>query len=141
MGLTGTDRPQTPEEAFVVAIIMQAYRDLFMPIQKNAASAGITQLEQDQAISFLTDHQGAFARHRNDLCSLIGWDGDVLAACIRRMMEGEEFPIVSDKNASSFRKHLQGVERVRVRWKYLKSPPKRPSSSVEKTRERDRLLV
>ncbi|MEP3296466.1 MAG: hypothetical protein ABJO27_08305 [Pseudoruegeria sp.] len=126
--------PQTPEEAFVTAIIMQAYRDLFITIRSDGSSSFTTQADQDAAMSFLTDRSGTLARHRNDLCSLIDWDGDVLAARIRDMMDGADFPPpVPDPSPATIARHADAVERIRARWKDLNLPrnnPKRPASSV-----------
>ena len=89
--------PQSPEAALVTAIIMQAYRDLFVTAKSDGQAAFTTQAEQDQAIAFLTDLTGPHARHRAFLCSLIGWDGNVLGERVRRMMEGADFPLPTDR--------------------------------------------
>lgn len=68
----GNERPKTPEAELIHAIIMQAYRDLFITVRSDGASSFTTQADQDQAISFLTDQAGSLARSRNSLCSLIG---------------------------------------------------------------------
>lgn len=129
-----TDAPQTPEATLVTAIIMQAYRDLFVSVRQESNASFTTQSDQDQAITFLTDRTGAFARHRNDLCSLIGWDGDVLAARLRGMMEGDDFPHPStDPKPAARAQHEAAVERIRRRWQDLNIPrnsPKRPVSPV-----------
>lgn len=121
------DRPQTPEAALVTAIIMQAYRDLFMIVRADETSSFTGRADQDQAMSFLTDQVGTLARHRNHLCSLIGWDGDVLAERIRSMMNGDVFPMPTDKTPAGLRRHAQAVETIRARWRYLKKPPKHPA--------------
>lgn len=136
------DGPQTPESALVTAILMQAYRDLFIAVKADGLSSFTTQSDQDQAISFLTDSAGSLARNRNALCSLIGWDGDALAKRIRAMMEGADFPPPSpDPTPDKLARHKQAVERIRARWHHLKSSPSRPSSSVEQPRQRDRLCA
>lgn len=116
---------QSPEAALVTATIMQAYRDLFARVNDTTASL-TTQTDQDQAIAFLTDDFGKWAQHRNHLCSLIGWDGDVLAARVRRMMLGGAFP---DPNASAnavvLASHMDAVERVRARYIHLRTPRSR----------------
>lgn len=123
--------PQTPEEAFVTSIIMQAYRDLFVSIRNESNASFTTQSDQDQAITFLTDRSGSLARHRNDLCSLIGWDGDVLAARVRAMLESGDFaPPTPDANQATLERYTVAFGRVRRRWRDLKSPPKRPASPV-----------
>ena len=126
-----TDQKQTPEAALVTAILMQAYRDLFVTVRSESNASFTTQSDQDQAITFLTDQTGAMARHRNALCSLIGWDGAVLAARVRGMMDGDTFTNPTpDANAAAQERHADAVERLRQRWQDLKSPRKRPSSSV-----------
>lgn len=116
---------QTPEAALITAIIMQAYRDLFARISDTTASL-TTQTDQDQAIAFLTDDFGRWAQNRNHLCSLIGWDGDVLAARVRRMMLGGAFPDPNaSANAAVLVTHTAAVERVRARYTHLRTPRSR----------------
>ncbi|MEL6467884.1 MAG: hypothetical protein AAFQ58_23215 [Pseudomonadota bacterium] len=125
------DLPRTPEAALVTAILSQAYRDLFVTVRTESNASFTTQSDQDQAITFLTDRAGAYAQHRNVLCALIGWDGDVLAARIRAMMDGDDFaPPTPDATPATVERHAAAVERLRERWQDLKSPRKRPASSV-----------
>ena len=139
------DSPQTPEAAFVTAIIMQAYRDLLISVKADGSSAFTTQSDQDQAISFLTDQTGSFARHRNALCSLIGWNGDVLASRIRKMMEGADFPPpVPDPSPVTIARHEKAVDHIRARWQHLKHPKGKrsaPCNSVEQHPHQDRLYA
>lgn len=60
--ITQTNGPQSPEAALVTAIIMQAYRDLFLIAKPDTNTTFTTQAEQDQAIAFLTDRRGKLAR-------------------------------------------------------------------------------
>lgn len=116
---------QSPEAALVTAAIMQAYRDLFARVNDTTASL-TTQTDQDQAIAFLTDDFGKWAQHRNHLCSLIGWDGDVLAARVRRMMLRGAFPDPNASvNATVLASHTDAVERVRARYTHLRTPRSR----------------
>lgn len=122
------DAPQTPEAALVTAILMQAYRDLFLSVinDSGATSASQTftsQPERDQAITFLTEQTGAMARHRNALCALIGWDGNLLATRVRAMMEGDDFPPSSpDATPLALARHATAVERLRERWQAMRAP-------------------
>lgn len=115
-------RPQSPEAALITAIIMQAYRDLFVTAKSNGQATFTTQAERDQAIAFLTDRIGSHARHRAFLCSLIGWDGDVLAERVGRMMEGADFPLTTDRTPAAQERHAEAVKDLRARWRYLKNP-------------------
>ena len=125
--------PQSPEAALVTAIIMQAYRDLFVTAKSDGQAAFTTQAEQDQAIAFLTDRTGPHARHRAFLCSLIGWDGNVLGERVRRMMEGADFPLADRPNPAAQKRHAEAVQQIRARWLHLKNTPSKrapPASAV-----------
>lgn len=94
------DAPQTPEQALVTAILMQAYRDLFLTV-RNVSNA----------------------YYRNAYCALIGWDGDLFAARLRAMMEGAPFPYPSpDPKPAARKRHAEAVELLRERWRHLKRP-------------------
>lgn len=128
-----TSGPQSPESALVTAILMQAYRDLFVTAKSDGQATFTTQAEQDQAIAFLTDRTGPHARHRASLCSLIGWDGNVLGERIRRMMEGADFPLPTDKTPAAQKRHAEAVKDIRARWLHLKNTPSKrapPASAV-----------
>ena len=117
------DQPRTPEAALVTAILMQAYRDLFVTVRDESNASFTTQSDQDRAIEFLTDLSGGNARHRNALCALIGWDGDVLAARVRAMMDGDDFaPPKPDATPATLERHAAAVERLRERWRHLQTP-------------------
>ena len=125
--------PQSTEAALVTAILMQAYRDLFVTAKSDGQATFTTQAEQDQAITFLTDQTGPHARHRAFLCSLIGWDGNVLGERIRRMMEGADFPMPTDRTPAAQKRHAEAVKQIRARWLHLKNTPSRrapPASPV-----------
>lgn len=114
--------PYTPEAALVTAIIMQAYRDLFVTIKSDANTSLASQTDQDKAIAFLTDNMGRWAQHRNHLCWLIGLDGNVLAERVRRMMQGGPFPDpYASSNAAVLASHAAAIERVRDRYQQLRS--------------------
>lgn len=114
---------QSPEAALVTAILMQAYRDLFIAIREDGTSSFTTQSEQDQAISFLTDQAGSLARNRNALCSMIGWDGDTFANRVRAMMDGDDFPPPApDPSPIARKRHEKAVARIRARWRQLNAP-------------------
>ncbi|WP_226782539.1 hypothetical protein [Oceaniglobus trochenteri] len=94
-----------------------------MAVRTESNASFTTQSDQDQAITFLTDKAGAYAQHRNALCALIGWDGDVLAARVRAMMDGDDFaPPTSYATPATAERHAAAVERLRERWHALKHP-------------------
>ncbi len=131
------DSPQSPEAALITAILMQAYRDLFVTAKSDGQAAFTTQAEQDRVIAFLTDRTGPHARHRAFLCSLIGWDGNVLGERVRRMMEGVDFPMPTDRTPAAQQRHAEAVEDIRARWLHLKNTPSKrapPASPVGASR-------
>lgn len=121
--------PQAPEAALVTAILMQAYRDLFLSVSNDSGQAFTSQSERDQAITFMTEQTGAMARHRNALCAVIGWDGNILAARVRAMMEGDDFPPSSpDATPLALARHATAVERLRERWHAMRAPHQRKAA-------------
>lgn len=113
-----------------MAIIAQAWRDMFVQAGASRDGSFTTYSDQDQAIVFLTDRTGAHARHRNLLCSLIGWDGDVLAERVSGMMAGNDFPPSLDSTLSGQKRYAEAIEQIRARWQHLKNPRALPASSV-----------
>jgi len=113
--LPDNPRAVTPEVALITAIITQAYRDLFVPINEGGAPSVEVLRGRDQALAFLTNHKGQYAQHRNYLCSLIGWDGNVLAERIRMMLDGER-PFASvNKEPSGRIRRKQELAAIRLR--------------------------
>lgn len=118
------DALQTPERALVTAILMQAYRDLFLMVSDESGATFTSRSERNQAISFLTDRAGTLAHYRNAYCALIGWDGDELATSVRAMMDGAPFPHPTlDPTPATLKRHAAAVERLRERWHALHARP------------------
>lgn len=102
----------SPEARLVHAILAQAVQDLLGP----CLDEGRTNKEamRKQALDFLVAPDGPHAKHRNDLCALAGFDGDVLRSRIIAVLEGRmsaDF-ILEGKG----RRDLKGVEEARAMW-------------------------
>ena len=108
----------TPEVALITAIITQAYRDLFVPVGEGGVPSVEVMRGRDQALAFLTNHKGQYAQHRNYLCSLIGWDGNVLAESVRMMLDGARtFASVNKEPSERIRRRQElAVMRLRADW-------------------------
>lgn len=106
------DSGPTPELRLVRAIIAQAVQDLFGA----CIDEGRTNKDhmREQALTFLTAEGGQHAKHRNDLCGLAGFDGDVLRFRIIAMLEGRlpaDF-LLEGKG----RRDLKDIEAARAMW-------------------------
>lgn len=112
-GVTGA-----PEEAFVAAIISQAYSDMLGPNDDHAYAA----------ITFLTAPNGRHARWRGELFGLLGLDGDIAAHRIVEGLEGNAdlHPLTLETSDQ----HAAQVDLARTRWLHLKHPHTLPASSV-----------
>ncbi|MEP3895677.1 MAG: hypothetical protein ABJN52_16995 [Litorimonas sp.] len=108
----------TPEAALITAIITQAYRDLFVPVKEGVEPSDEVLRGRDQALAFLTNRTGPFAQHRDHLCSLIGWDGTVLAERITLMLDGVQpfTPMNKEPSERIRRKQEQAIVRLRGDW-------------------------
>lgn len=115
------DSRMPPEATFVRAIIARAIRDLFgMP---GSTTPNELALIRRDALAFLTAKAGPWARHRNDLCDLVGLDGDILAARVIRVLEGD------DKNLREYDggAELTGFEEARKMWVERKTEAPAPT--------------
>ncbi|MBE0554830.1 MAG: hypothetical protein IH625_14165 [Rhodobacteraceae bacterium] len=108
------DRESGPsaELRLVRAILAQAIEDLF----GSCIDLGRTNKDhmREQALTFLTADGGQHAKHRNDLCELAGFDGDVLRSRIIATLEGQlsaDF-ILEGKG----RRDLKGIAEARAMW-------------------------
>lgn len=102
----------SPEARLVHAILAQAVQDLL----GSCLDEGRTNKDEvrKQAFDFLVATDGPHARHRNELCSFAGFDGDVLRSRIVAMLEGR-------LSADFFlegkgRRDLKGIEEARAMW-------------------------
>lgn len=122
-------RPQSPEQALVSKIILQAYRDMLATPSDDATSSVVSSIERDRAIHFLTAASGRVADWRNHLCWLLDLDGDVIAERFRMMLDGDldmphpasEDASNADSRARTGSRHITRVADARARWRYLKA--------------------
>lgn len=110
-------RPATPEQALAAAVISQAYVDMFSTI----SGQGWVDAAADEAMNFLTTRHGTAAKWRNRWCDFLGMDGDLLAARVRAMLDGEIDP-AGDPHLT------KRIEHARARWARLpKAPEPKPA--------------
>ncbi|KXF91299.1 hypothetical protein [Phaeobacter inhibens] len=77
-----------PEELLIFAVLSRAILDLFGPttLASNQAEGRKSRYE---ALRFLTDHSGAWAKRRTELCDAIGFNGDDVRSRVVRVLEGD----------------------------------------------------
>ena len=79
-------RNSTPEQRLAAAIIAQAFNDRSGSEAKHSVTQDAN--EARSAMFFLTTTHGDMAKWRNELCSYLDLDGDVLAERVRSLLEG-----------------------------------------------------
>lgn len=85
----GIHPSRTPaEELLIYAVLSRAIHDLFgvVGLTSNKSEAEVAKQE---ALMFLTQATGGWAKRRNELCEAIGFDGDVVRSRVVRVLEGD----------------------------------------------------
>lgn len=103
----------TPETRLIHAVIQQAVLDLFAISPAGASERGVA--ERREALAFLTASQGAWARQRDEFCTIIDLDPDLVRAEIVAILEGAEPRI----------KIGRGLDRARALWAEQNTRPSR----------------
>ncbi|WP_299378230.1 hypothetical protein [uncultured Tateyamaria sp.] len=121
-----------PEELLIFAVLSRAILDLFGPntLANNQAEGKKSRYE---ALRFLTDHSGAWAKRRTELCDAIGFNGDDVRARVVRVLEGDSKALDHYEGRGS----LNHVEEARELWEREKdararAPAKRPKEPKRK---------
>ncbi|TDL78114.1 hypothetical protein E2L08_12505 [Palleronia sediminis] len=84
----------TPEKRLLQAIIGQAVTDLFIG-KPHASTDEESSLARREALYFLTDATGGWARRRAELCLLIDYDPDQVRRSIIAILDGTTLPPAS----------------------------------------------
>ena len=113
-----------PEELLIFAVLSRAILDLFGPttLASNQAEGKKSRYE---AMRFLTDHSGAWAKRRTELCDAIGFNSADVRARVVRVLEGDTKALDHYEGRGS----LNHVEEARELWereKQARSPAQRP---------------
>lgn len=120
-----------PEHALIIAILGRAILDLF-------GSTGVTINPTEaanvrhEALRFLTDTTGGWAKRRSDLCDVVGIDGDDMRDRVVRVLEGGDISL----DVFDARNTIATVEGARELWAYQKLAPEREQAARdERTRK------
>jgi len=104
------------------AVMTRAVNDLFGYHTKESA-----ELERSEALSFLTDEDGSWARRRNEIGTLIGIDGGLIREKIIAILESDDTEV-----PGAYRESLKHVEDARLMWH--KQIAKRKAAHEERKR-------
>lgn len=120
-----------PEELLIFAVLSRAILDLFGPttLANNQAEGKQSRYE---ALRFLTDHSGAWAKRRTEECELIGFNGDDVRARVIRVLEGDTKALDVYEGRGS----LNHVEEARELWEREKDARARPPAKRRKEPKR-----
>lgn len=116
----------TPERRLAAAIVAQAFSDMSATDTRDGESSDTI---ATQAIRFLTDRAGNAAQWRNRWCSYLDLDGDVLAARVRRILDGEIDATDAMRGLARVALFDQGIARARERWARMKAAAPKASST------------
>lgn len=119
----------TPERRLAAAIVAQAFSDMSATDTRDGESSDTI---ATQAIRFMTDRAGHAAQWRNRWCSYLDLDGDVLAARVRQILDGEIDATDAMRGLARVALFEQGIARARERWARLR--PTAPKASPTTTR-------
>ncbi|MEY8119982.1 hypothetical protein AB9F26_17225 [Falsihalocynthiibacter sp. BN13B15] len=115
----------TPEELLVFSILSRAILDLFGSVGLTANEDEAKTAKRD-ALIFLTQKSGGWAKRRNELCEAIGVDGDDMRARVVRVLEGDTMALETYETRGS----LTQVAEARALWEYEKSATERARTAT-----------
>lgn len=116
----------TPERRLAAAIVAQAFSDMSATDTRDGESSDTI---ATQAIRFMTDRAGNAAQWRNRWCSYLDLDGDVLAARVRGILDGEIDATDAMRGLARVALFEQGIARARERWARLRPTVPEASST------------
>ncbi len=103
------------EELLIYAVLSRAIHDLFgvVGLTSNKSEA---EAAKHEALMFLTQATGGWAKRRNELCDAIGFDGEVVRTRVVRVLEGD----TSALDTFDGRGALSDVAHARELWELEK---------------------
>lgn len=82
-------RPATPEQHLAAAILAQAFSDMLGGASNQCETRDTVDTIAITAMRYMTDRHSTLARWRNTWASYLDLDGDVLAARVRMILDGQ----------------------------------------------------
>lgn len=116
-----------PEELLIFSILSRAILDLFGPVGLTSNKDEADTAKSD-ALMFLTQETGGWAKRRKELCDAVGIDGDEMRDRVIRVLEGDMMAL----NTYEGRGSLSQVDQARALWEREKNAHKRVRSARAK---------
>ncbi len=113
----------------IFSILSRAILDLFGSAGATSHAEEMEKTRSD-ALTFLTQETGAWARRRKELCEMVGMDSDLVRRRVVRVLEGDS----SALDTYEGRGDLTHIDEARVFWEYEKDAPERARIAAEKAR-------
>jgi hypothetical protein len=120
-----------PEELLVFSILSRAILDLFGSVGLASNSEEVAQAKQD-ALSFLAQKTGGWAKRRNELCEAVGIDGDDMRNRVVRVLEGDMMALDTYETRGA----LTHVADARELWKNEKGATARARVAAIQAKQR-----
>lgn len=121
-----------PEELLVFSVLSRAILDLFGSVGLTA-NADEAKMAKQEALMFLTQKTGGWAKRRNELCDAIGIDGDDMRARVVRVLEGDTLALETYETRGA----LTHVAEARALWEHEKGATERArTATIEAKRNR-----
>jgi len=121
-----------PEVLLIFSILSRAILDLFgtVGLTANADEAAVAKHE---ALMFLTQETGGWAKRRRELCDAVGIESDEMRDHVVRVLEGDKLGL----DQWDMRYELADVETARELWEYEKGAAERARiASIEAKKRR-----
>lgn len=129
---------RSPETNLAVAIVAQAYRDLFLG-QIVGEVEPAARMARVEAMAFLTDPEGPWARSRERICAAFDFNPDVVRQQTIRWLEGEPVPPFAYGRK---KQPPEGVETARALWEEQKAvAARRAQQQVARAQEKKRQRI
>jgi len=121
-----------PEELLILSVLSRAILDLFGTVGLTANADEAASAKSD-ALAFLTQNTGGWAKRRKEICEAVGMDGDIVRNRVIRVLEGGS----SALDTYDGRGDLSCIDEARALWEHEKGATERARiASIEARRRR-----
>lgn len=126
-----------PEELLIFSILSRAIVDLFGTVGMTANEDEAKVAKQD-ALMFLTQKTGGWAKRRRELCDAVGIDADEMRDRVVRVLEGDNLALDTYETRGA----LTHVSEAQALWEYEKGATERARvASIEAKRYRRKVKL
>ena len=120
-----------PEELLIFSVLSRAITDLFGTVGLTA-NADEAKVAKQDALTFLTQTSGGWAKRRNELCDAVGIDGDEMRDRVVRVLEGDLIALDTYETRGA----LTDLAAARALWEHEKGAAERAQQARLKAKAR-----